>query len=98
MIHRFRCLACKGEYSETDAHGIAYAHVCGPLPADKKTPERERPDKRDENALMDGRGLVVGIRDEGAGVKCLTASHLSEPLWISALYKRIEQREEKENA
>lgn len=98
MRHQFECHACKGRYFETCGDGSPYAHVCGPLPADKKNPQRERPDKRDENPLMDGRGNWLGIRSEGLGVTCLTDGRLQEPRWISAMHERRVKREEKEDA
>lgn len=98
MRHQFQCLACKGIYFDTSINGRLYSHVCGPLPATKKDPERERPNKRDENPAFSKGGRVRGIVSEGAGVKCLTASHLQEPLWISALYKRVEEEEAKLDA
>lgn len=98
MIHTFRCNACKGTYDETDRHGILNPHACGPLPADKKNPERERPDKRDENARYDRGGRLLGIKSEGAGVTCLTDGKIEQPQWLSALYKRVADLEEKENA
>lgn len=98
MRHKFRCNACKGTYFDVQLDGAPYAHVCGALPADKKNPERERTDKRDENIALGGDRRVIGILSAGAGVTCLTDVKLEEPRWISALYKRIEAEEEKRNA
>lgn len=95
---RWRCNACKGVYSDILPGGYSYAHACGPLAAAKKLPERERPNKRDENVLADRDGKVLGIRSEGAGVTCLTDDKLDEPKWITKLKKVIAAREEKENA
>lgn len=98
MKHRFRCNACRGEYSDVQTDGAIYAHACGPLPADSKNPERERPDKRDENIVVNRQRVVIGILSEGAGVTCLTDKQIKEPRWISTLYKNIEAEEAKRNA
>lgn len=98
MIHSFECHACRGRYFDVDANGTPYAHVCGPLPPAKKKPQGERPNKRDENVDVDQRSRIRGIKSEGAGVHCLTDTKLEEPPWISRLYKRIADQEEKENA
>lgn len=98
LIHRFKCRACGGSYSDTQPDGSEYAHVCGPLPADKKNPERERPDKRDENIVVGAGGKALGIKSEGAGVRCLTSDSLYEPQWIFKLKVRTRKQEEKENA
>lgn len=98
MMHRFQCKACGAEYFDQMPSGIAYAHACGPLPADKKNPERERPDKRDENMAVDKTRRVLGIRSEGKGVTCLTDKNLREPRWISALKRRVEKEAEKDDA
>jgi hypothetical protein len=98
MIHRFECRACGGRYNDTQPDGTPYEHVCGPLPQSKKKPQGERPNKRDENVAVDKRGHLQGIRSVGLGVTCLTDARLEEPPWISKLYKRIAEREEKENA
>jgi len=97
MTHQFRCNACKSTWFTPDHNGHIHYHACGPLPADSKNPERERPDKRDENIAVDRGGKVLGIKLEGAGVTCLSDPKLKRPLWISALYKRIAEQEEKEN-
>lgn len=93
MIHVFQCRACGTTYPEQQTNGSIHAHVCGPLPARKKDPERERPDKRDENPQLDRHGHVVGIRSAGAGVVCISDGRIDEPTWISALYKRIEKED-----
>lgn len=91
MRHEFRCKACGGRYWSHQLDGTQYEHVCSPLPAKGKHPERLRDGHRDENVVLDRRRRVTGIRSAGAGVVCLTNSMLEEPTWISALYKRIEQ-------
>lgn len=98
MIHTFECRSCGGTYAEASSNGAPYTHICGPLPMDKHGVERERPNKRDENVVIDSQGRTLGIRSEGDGVRCLTDVSLEEPTWISAVYKRIAAREEKENA
>lgn len=98
MSMLFKCRACGGRYWDVQNDGSVYHHVCGPLPADKKNPERERHNKRDENIARHRDRGVTGIVSEGAGVTCLASSQLEEPLWISALYKRIEAEEAKRNA
>ena len=98
MTHEFRCNACKATWFTPTRHAHINHHACGPLPAHKKNPERERPDKRDENIAVDRAGKVLGIKLQGAGVTCLSDARLKEPPWISALMKRIADQEEKENA
>lgn len=98
MIHTFQCLSCGGVYVEGSTDGISYAHACGPLPATKKEPTRERPDKRDENQAVERGGRVTGIRSEGKGVKCLSNSKLKEPQWITKLKREIDKRREKDAA
>jgi hypothetical protein len=98
MRPQFQCNACKGVYYETMPDGVVYVHACGPLPATAKDPERERPDKRDENPVYDSDRYWIGIRSEGAGVRCITDARLEEPRWISALKKQRDAREEKEDA
>lgn len=97
-MNKFQCLACGGVYYDQSPEGIPYAHACAPLPADKKNPERERPDKRDENIVIATGGKLMGIKSEGAGVTCLTSDTINEPKWISAVNKAVAAREEKENA
>lgn len=98
MTHRFRCLACKGEYFDQQLDGAPYAHVCPPLRGDKKKPEQLRDDHRDENVKLDGRRRTIGIRSEGAGVKCLSDEKLAEPRWISALKMRIAKEDDDDDA
>ncbi len=98
MIHTFQCNSCKGRYQEKVSDGTSYAHVCPPMPAGKKNPERERPDHRDENIAVGPGGKTLGIKSEGAGVRCLTEGGPAEPKWISKLKAQIAKREEKENA
>jgi len=98
VIHQFRCNACKATWFTPDHNGKIHHHACAPLRADKKNPEREQPDKRDENIAVDRGGKVTGIKLQGAGVTCLSDARLKQPPWISALYKRIADQEEKENA
>lgn len=98
MIHQFQCNACGATWFTPTRAGHINFHACGPLPADRKHPERERPDKRDENIEVGAGGRVLGIKSEGAGVTCLSDGRIEEPPWISALYKRIADQEEKENA
>lgn len=98
MRQQFRCNACQATWTTPTLQGLINYHACGPLPADKKNPERERPDKRDENEAVGTGGRVLGIKLEGAGVTCLSDPKLQEPPWITALKKRIADREEKENA
>ena len=97
MMLRFRCLACKGEYFDSQLDGAVYEHVCPPLPAKKNAPARLRDDHRDENIATDREGARTGIVKEGAGVVCLTDKAVKEPRWISALKKRIEEQESKRN-
>lgn len=94
----FECLSCGGQYFEASRDGAIYVHVCGPLPVDDKGMLKERPDKRDENLAISGRGDVVGIRAEGKGVKCLTDKKLKEPTWITALKKRIATKDDDDAA
>lgn len=98
MRHQFQCRACDGTYFEMLQDGGPYAHVCGPLPPDKNGVQAERPDKRDENMVVNGAGKLSGIRSEGAGVTCLTDGRLEEPRWISTLHKRIAKEEGNEDA
>ncbi|HLJ76892.1 MAG TPA: hypothetical protein VKT75_05740 [Acidobacteriaceae bacterium] len=56
--------------------------------------ELERPDKRDENLVVNARDRTVGIRSEGAGVTPVSHEQLMEPVWIAALKKRIAKEEE----
>ena len=72
MSQLFQCLACKGTYSDTQRDGSLYMHACPPLPPDKNGVEAERPNKRDENVVTGRNDRTMGIRLEGAGVKCLT--------------------------
>ncbi len=97
MIHRFECRACGGRYNDRQPDGTLYEHVCGPTTARKKTPAAERPNKRDENVDAHQSGRILGIKSAGDGVTCLTDGKLEEPPWISALYRRIAEREAKEN-
>lgn len=96
MMHEFQCLACGGRYFEADRHGVFYAHACGPLPATKKEPARERPDKRDENHAVDREGTVLGIKSEGKGVKCLSDPKLKAPRWITKLKQYVDKRRDKD--
>lgn len=97
MIQRFRCNACKGEYSDVQPDGSIYHHACPPLNPNKKGETPERENKRDENVdrLRRGTGSrVAGIISEGEGVKCLTDDKLTEPPWITRLKAQVEKEYE----
>lgn len=94
----FKCLACGGTYFDESRDRVGFQHVCGPLPATDDLPERERPNKRDENMRFDREGNFLGLVSEGDGVKWLSGKKLDEPGWLAEHRKRAAAREEKDNA
>lgn len=93
MSTLFRCNACKATYSDTQRDGSLNFHACAPLPPDKHGVQRERPDKRDENILIDRRGRILGIISAGAGAyRVADGSHV-EPKAVADVMKRVEKED-----
>jgi hypothetical protein len=94
MSQLFQCHGCRGVYADTQRDGSLYFHACPPLPPDDNGIEAERPNKRDENIATHRTGRLLGIRLEGAGVKCISDAAIVEPAWITTMKKRIAKEEE----
>lgn len=87
---RWKCNACGGTYNDHNTDGTAYHHSCGPLPPDAQLREAERPNKRDERVVLEGRRPTGEIVAEGAGVTAVDGQAEKEPKWITALKASVE--------
>lgn len=89
----FKCRSCGTVYPERCTDGAILHHTCAPTMHDKKRKIVPREVIRDENWQLNGRNEVVGIRDEGEGVECVSGEELLEPVWISAIKQRLEKED-----
>lgn len=64
---RWKCITCNGTYSDTQADGTLYFHACAPIGTTDRGRAIERPNKRDENLVLDEHGRQHGIKAEGRG-------------------------------
>jgi hypothetical protein len=67
MTTKLKCGTCGGTYQPIQADGLRYFHACSPVYDPVAKVSRERPDRRDENIVVDGASRCVGIRAEGKG-------------------------------
>lgn len=63
----FECITCGGVYQNPLQDGMLYFHACPPIPNRETGQFEERPDKRDENIVLDEATGKVRLKSEGKG-------------------------------
>jgi hypothetical protein len=82
---RWRCNACRGTYTDTQADGSTYFHSCPPYHADQAGTLIPIVNPRNENLALAPNGEPLGIISAGAGVTPLDGQPEPEPAWIAII-------------